>query len=261
MDNKSKKQKIAPSLNGTMTSEKDSISSGLGSKSKPCTKFFSISGCPYGESCHFMHYIPGGVHSIPQITVQANSLVAPSNKTFIKPDQAPGYKTQLCVNYKTAEGCRFGSKCTFAHGEEELRKEGKDLDKDKSTGEGKNREAAAANFGDLLKTKISIDASYASAIIGKGGANTKHIHRVTGAKMFIRDHESDPALKNVEFEGSLEQVTQATLMVRELIKFQPAKSSFIPELRKTKLCENYAKGSCSYGEKCHFAHGQDELKS
>jgi len=30
---------------------------------------------------------------------------------------------------------------------------------------------------------------------------------------------------------------------------------------KTKMCENFAKGQCSFGERCHFAHGAMELRT
>lgn len=32
-----------------------------------------------------------------------------------------GYKTKLCNRFSSAEGCRFGEKCHFAHGEGDLR--------------------------------------------------------------------------------------------------------------------------------------------
>jgi len=31
-------------------------------------------------------------------------------------------------------------------------------------------------------------------------------------------------------------------------------------LIKTVLCKNFEKGECQFGEKCHFAHGKDELR-
>lgn len=29
---------------------------------------------------------------------------------------------------------------------------------------------------------------------------------------------------------------------------------------KTKLCENFSKGSCTFGDRCHFAHGAAEQR-
>ncbi|KAF7154103.1 hypothetical protein RHSIM_Rhsim01G0257000 [Rhododendron simsii] len=29
---------------------------------------------------------------------------------------------------------------------------------------------------------------------------------------------------------------------------------------KTKLCEIFAKGTCTFGDRCHYAHGTDELR-
>ncbi|KAF7089285.1 hypothetical protein CFC21_092288, partial [Triticum aestivum] len=35
----------------------------------------------------------------------------------------PTVKTKLCNKYNTAEGCKWGDKCHFAHGERELGKQ------------------------------------------------------------------------------------------------------------------------------------------
>ncbi|MBO8631172.1 hypothetical protein INO08_15815, partial [Staphylococcus aureus] len=59
--------------------------------------------------------------------------------------------------------------------------------------------------------------SLAGAIIGKAGVNSKQICRVTGAKLCIREHETDPNLRNIELEGTFDQIKQASAMVRELI--------------------------------------------
>ncbi|OEL18102.1 Zinc finger CCCH domain-containing protein 44 [Dichanthelium oligosanthes] len=88
--------------------------------------------------------------------------------------------------------------------------------------------------------KISVDASLAGGIIGKGGTNTKHISRVTGAKLAIRDNEADPNLKNIELEGTFDQIKHASAMVTELIV--------------------RISGSCTFGDRCHFAHGESELR-
>lgn len=104
--------------------------------------------------------------------------------------------------------------------------------------------------------------------------NSKQICWKTGAKLSIRDHESDVSLKNIELEGTFDQIKEASAMVSELIlsaSLQTAGGGGPPpgvhhgplssvSNKKTKLCENFAKGSCTFGDKCHFAHGASELR-
>lgn len=100
-----------------------SVSSG--GKPKPCMKYFSTSGCPFGESCHFLHHVPGGLSSLglaPVVSLSAASASALQKKAA-DPGTVTvnGYKTKLCNRFSTAEGCRFGDRCHFAHGESDLR--------------------------------------------------------------------------------------------------------------------------------------------
>ncbi|XP_058099974.1 uncharacterized protein LOC131244370 [Magnolia sinica] len=107
-----------------------------------------------------------------------------------------------------------------------------------------------------------IGFSFAGVIIGKGGVNSKQIVRLTGAKLAIRKHETDPSLRNIELEGTFDQIKQASAMVRELIvNISSAAAPATPASNyKTKLCENFAKGSCTFGEWCHLAHGASDLR-
>lgn len=265
--------------------EMDSLSSGIGSKSKPCMKFFSTAGCPFGENCHFLHYVPGGYNAVAQMM---NLAPAPVSRNMAAPPPIPdgsspsGVKTRMCNKYNTAEGCKFGDKCHFAHGEWELGKPVAPSQDDSlamgailSRFPGRIEPPAPApvtGFGDSATAKISVDASLAGAIIGKGGVNSKQICRQTGVKLSIRDHESDANLRNIELEGTFDQIKQASAMVRELIVSvgsmgghaktpgAPASSHPAASNYKTKMCENFAKGSCTFGERCHFAHGAAELR-
>ncbi|XP_051143606.1 zinc finger CCCH domain-containing protein 44-like [Andrographis paniculata] len=288
----------AGSLNGNggfkrSKQEMEYFTSGIGSKSKPCTKFFSPSGCPFGEGCHFLHYIPGGIKAVTQILGNNPAIPAIPRNPVVPPPfpdgPAPVVKTRLCNKYKTAEGCKFGEKCHFAHGEWEL---GKPMapshDDPRAMGQMGGRFTGgrmdptpnfgpAATFGASATAKISIDASLAGAVIGKGGVNSKQICRVTGARLSIRDHEVDPNLRNIELEGTFDQIKQASQMVRELIVSVSAAAaasskhsgnrnssqqheSSAASNYKTKLCDNFNKGACTFGERCHFAHGAEELR-
>ncbi|KAF8395710.1 hypothetical protein HHK36_019660 [Tetracentron sinense] len=99
-----------------------------GGKPKPCMKFFSTSGCLFGESCHFLHYVPGGLSSLglsPVVSLSVASAAASQRKPMapvVDPSATVnGYKTKLCNRFNTPDGCRFGEKCHFAHGESDLR--------------------------------------------------------------------------------------------------------------------------------------------
>ncbi|CAI0406685.1 unnamed protein product [Linum tenue] len=286
--------------------EMDSLSTGVGSKSKPCTKFFSTNGCPFGESCHFLHYVPGGYNAVSQIMNRSSAPPMPRNIPTPPPmsygntppgppygssSSSPSIKNRMCNKYSSAEGCKYGDKCHFAHGEWELgRPVPPSHDDPRMMGgpmppmQGRmggmrmdppHQPGPVPGFGDTATTKISVDSSLAGAIIGKGGVNSKQICRQTGVKLSIRDHETDPNLRNIELDGTLEQVGRASAMVRELIgnvghgggghgrggpgasgEKQHPGSNY-----KTKICDNFNKGTCSFGQRCHFAHGAAELRN
>ncbi|XAR63401.1 hypothetical protein NMG60_11023317 [Bertholletia excelsa] len=261
--------------------EMESFATGIGGKSKPCMKFFSTSGCPFGEGCHFLHYVPGGYSAVTKMTGLGGNPA--TRNPMASPPLTDGpistVKAKLCNKFNTPEGCKYGEKCHFAHGERELGRPNIPPFEDpramgsmvgRFSGRGEPPQpgvAAAANFGASAMAKISIDASLAGAIIGKGGVNSKQICRVTGVKLSIKEHDSDPNQRNIELEGSFDQIKQASGMVRELImNLSAANAHAKPTLAspasnfKTKMCENFAKGSCAFGERCHFAHGAGELR-
>ncbi|KAG8094823.1 hypothetical protein GUJ93_ZPchr0012g18891 [Zizania palustris] len=176
---------------------------------------------------------PGGYQAVANMTTLGGPAVAaPSGRMPLgpgAPNGPPTVKTRMCNKYNTAEGCKWGNKCHFAHGEREL---GKPMQLDNSmphpmvTMPNGHFEppripgpdmVSPSTFGASATAKISIDASLAGVIIGKGGVNTKHISRMTGTKLAIRDNEFNANLKNIELEGTFDQIKHASAMVTELI--------------------------------------------
>jgi hypothetical protein len=220
----------------------------------------------------------GSSPAIPPIGRNPN--VPPS---FPDGSSPPVAKTRLCNKFNTAEGRKFGDKCHFAHGEWELGRPTVPAYEDtramgqmqSSSVDGRIEppppaHGAAAGFGVSATAKVNINATLARAIIGKNGVNSKQICHITGAKLSIREHDSDPNLRNIELEGSFDQIKQASAMVHDLIlnvspvsgppgKNITSQTSAPANNFKTKLRENFTKGSCTFGERCHFAHGTDEL--
>ena len=41
-----------------------------------------------------------------------------NNNNSLKGPANPRYKTMMCKNYNTEQGCQYGEKCQFAHGVE-----------------------------------------------------------------------------------------------------------------------------------------------
>ncbi|VAI56621.1 unnamed protein product [Triticum turgidum subsp. durum] len=141
-----------------------------------------------------MSNLGGQAFAHPQGRMPAGSAVPDGPPT-------PTVKTKLCNKYNTAEGCKWGDKCHFAHGEREL---GKHTFINNSmpphmgprpTGHfgppamPSPAMTTPAGFGASSTAKVSVDASLVGGIIGRGGVNTKQISRVTGAKLAIRDHD------------------------------------------------------------------------
>lgn len=135
-------------------------------KGRHCKKFYTEEGCPYGDSCTFLHdeqsknresvaislgpggYAGGGGSS-------ASSGGATSNPAGTGPNSKPSnWKTRICNKWEMTGYCPFGSKCHFAHGTTELHRYGGGLM------EGENRDSASVVAADTNKgvpSKASVD--------------------------------------------------------------------------------------------------------
>ncbi|CAM8880915.1 unnamed protein product [Rhodiola kirilowii] len=99
------------------------------SKGRHCKKFYTAEGCPYGDSCTYIHDERSRARESVAISLNTGSgggggggggsnygagTGGPQN---LKP---PNWKTKLCNKWEMTGFCPFGSKCYFAHGVAEL---------------------------------------------------------------------------------------------------------------------------------------------
>ncbi|KAH7365398.1 hypothetical protein KP509_18G025200 [Ceratopteris richardii] len=262
-----------------------------------CTRFFSTSGCPYGDRCLFAHYLPEGAISFStskgtKSGAEKQLESATTENPVAKTGTITGeHKSQPCNQFGSLKGCQYGDHCHFAHGEHELHRSGNDKNCDLCVGKSsiitplnenvncnfdkprkmvyghKIHEQArpatslhkspAASFGTSSRTLIDIDANLVGPIIGKKGAHAKHICRLTGVKLCIRNHESDFNLRILEIEGSFEQVKQAGKLVKQVL-FRALPKNPKHNCHKAKVCDNFPLGKCAFGNKCHFIHAAKE---
>ncbi|GAB2264932.1 hypothetical protein Dimus_000003 [Dionaea muscipula] len=91
-------------------------------KGRHCKKFYTEEGCPFGESCTFLHDEQSRARESVAISV---SPTVGSGYGVIGASQKPSnWKTRICNKWETTGSCPFGSKCHFAHGLAELHKYG-----------------------------------------------------------------------------------------------------------------------------------------
>lgn len=137
-------------------------------KGRHCKKFYTEEGCPYGESCTFLHdeqsksresvaiSLGPGTGSGSGYGTNSNN----GNATTLKPSN---WKTRICNKWELTGYCPFGSKCHFAHGAAELHRYGGgplDTDpKDSSTPDGKQGVQVVKASGDVIPSAALVPHS------------------------------------------------------------------------------------------------------
>ncbi|CAH2059267.1 unnamed protein product [Thlaspi arvense] len=117
-----------PPLNGQETAGetreqefKIPAESGRSYKGRHCKKFYSGEGCPYGESCTFLHDEASRNRESFAISLGPRGYGAGGDggnvAQILRP---PNWKTRVCNKWETTGYCPFGANCHFAHGASEL---------------------------------------------------------------------------------------------------------------------------------------------
>ncbi|KAJ9678410.1 hypothetical protein PVL29_020555 [Vitis rotundifolia] len=87
-------------------------------KGRHCKKFYTEEGCPYGESCTFLHDEQSRARE--SVAISLSPTVGGGGYGSSGPNgpnQKPSnWKTRICNKWETTGSCPFGNKCHFAHG-------------------------------------------------------------------------------------------------------------------------------------------------
>ncbi|KAL2921455.1 Zinc finger CCCH domain-containing protein 12 [Bienertia sinuspersici] len=89
-------------------------------KGRHCKKFYTEEGCPYGDSCTFLHDEQS--RSRESVAISVSPTVGGAFAANGQTQKPSNWKTRICNKWETTGSCPFGSKCHFAHGLAELNK-------------------------------------------------------------------------------------------------------------------------------------------
>ncbi|KAH7426585.1 hypothetical protein KP509_10G007100 [Ceratopteris richardii] len=87
---------------------------------RPCRKFYTEDGCPYGDRCIFMHdeqmsqgrtLRESNAISLGPVTSQSSGTMSASGSS----DRLLSWKNRVCNKWETTGHCPFGQKCHFVH--------------------------------------------------------------------------------------------------------------------------------------------------
>ena len=85
-----------------------------------CKHYNTTQGCSYGDKCQFAH----GSHELRLLNNQSNingkNKISENKKS--KQINPINIKTVKCKNWEKNGTCKYGNYCTFAHGENDLKK-------------------------------------------------------------------------------------------------------------------------------------------
>jgi len=143
-------QRVGPLSAGAFSPKSPRVKDPRVYKTTLCNKFMTLGSCPYGAKCQFAHGNDELRAPLPKSTVSPIFPTVDSEAKKEAKDVSPNtplgfgddpmtpsspkcpdprlYKTELCKSFNRTGYCRYGLKCQFAHGIQELRPSPKIVD-------------------------------------------------------------------------------------------------------------------------------------
>ena len=145
------------------------------------------------------------------------------------------YKTKLCTMFESTGACPYGNMCSFAHGQEDL------------------REVPRVSTASLMQRKTKLCNKF----------NTPQGCPYGDRCNFLHDMSAQPftlALPAVPGQGQepFQQGPPPGAAQHQGGGGPPT----VPLNYKTRMCVRFeSEAGCPFGDKCHFAHGQADLRT
>ncbi|CAD2214578.1 Zinc finger C-x8-C-x5-C-x3-H type (and similar), putative [Angomonas deanei] len=177
----------------------------------------------------------GGVEST---TLRLSDLLAPTGPNKVAEKEISLYKTVLCPARDV--GCKAGHHCDQAHSLDQVSFYTQDMKK---------------RIG--LASAEDIQAHKESMVRSQKAYNCLFVVCVS-----LRE-ETDHLLEQIPVRWEEETTGKAPIAVEKMVlPVTEEEMNSVANHFKTKLCDNYKrKGSCQYGFRCRFAHGEDDLRT
>ncbi|GAQ78559.1 CCCH-type Zn-finger protein [Klebsormidium nitens] len=130
-------------------------------------------------------------------------------------------RDRMCKRYDTPEGCPFGDRCRFSHGADDPRFKGAANGASQKQPCQKFFSTNGCPYGDTCHFTHHVSGPPPRIIIGSGQS------AAAAPLPSYRAPEPDQGQQNM----------------------------------KTRMCRNFQEGNCTFGDRCHFAHGNQEMRA
>ncbi|KAJ3688416.1 hypothetical protein LUZ61_017580 [Rhynchospora tenuis] len=162
-------------------------------KGRHCKKFYTEEGCPYGESCTFLHDEQSKARESVAIslspTVGGGAAAAAAGfgtaqGAAVAGQKPSNWKTRICNKWEMTGYCPFGSKCHFAHGSAELHKYGGGLvDTDgKEVTTPDSKQAGVVSLKSLTENPVASSASAPHVDVYHAGVPSQRLQPIVSQR-------------------------------------------------------------------------------
>lgn len=172
------------------------------------------------------------------------------------------YKTSICKMYDGPGGCRFGDKCVFAHGADELRTKVSGVSGGVSGNRPVYADYSASSFAEAPTFGVGIGPAAGPPVaVAPHGDSMGNIGACAAGQIL-----SGTAGSGLDAPLAKRPALTPTLptgdMVAGPVMPQPPSAKMDSSRYKTSLCKTFDQpGGCRFGDQCAFAHGHGELRA